>query len=170
MKNLSAFFSDHRRLALVIVLASAGALAFAYISQYVFNLQPCILCHYQRKPYFVVIALGLLAAGTAGMCRKTTLALLIGCGLAFLAGLGLSGFHVGVEQEWWKGLQACGDSNLPQNATIEELREYLLNRPIVRCDVPGWQMFGISMTGYNFLLSLFLTGFTFWFIPKGWKK
>lgn len=170
MKNLPAFFSDKKRLSSAVVLASLGALAFAYTAQYGFNLLPCPLCLEQRKPYFAVILLGTAAFFCAGKKDKASFIFLLLCAAAFLAGAAISGFHTGVEEGWWKGLEACGDSSLPVGASIEELQKYLTSRPIVRCDVPAWQMFGISMTGYNFLLSLFLTAFTFYFTLRSYQK
>jgi disulfide bond formation protein DsbB len=170
MKNLAVFFADKKNLSLAAVAVSIGALVFAYTAQYGFNLLPCPLCLEQRKPYFAIIVLGLAALYYANKKSKVSFWLLLLCGLAFLTGVGISGFHTGVEQGWWKGLEACGDSSLPVGASIEELKEYLINRPIVRCDVPAWQMFGISMTGYNFLLSLSMAVFIFYFTLRGHKK
>lgn len=166
---MTSIFLNRRYLALALVAASTAALAFAYISQYGFGLEPCILCLYQRKPYFAAIALGLLAAGVSGKCKKTTIVLLLLCCAAFLTGMGIAGFHVGVEQGWWPGTAACGGATLPENATLAELRNYLLNRKIVRCDIPAFSLFGISMTGYNFLLSAFLAAFSLFFTWKGRK-
>lgn len=153
----------HKNLALLICAVSVGALAFAYTAQYGFNLQPCVLCLYQRKPYFAVIALSLMAVFAADRKPRAAFVLLLLSGLAFAVGMAISGFHTGVENAWWKGLDACGDTTLPDNATLEQMQEYIMNRPIVRCDVAGWKFMGISMTGYNFMLSTALTAFTFFF-------
>lgn len=142
-------------------LASFGALAFAYTAQFGFNLQPCILCLYQRKPYFAVIALGLTAAFVAASRPRVARVLLLLCGLCFTVGAGIGLFHTGVEHGWWQGLQACGDATLPENATLAEMQAYIANRPIVRCDVAAWKMFGITMSGYNALLSGALAVLTF---------
>ena len=167
MKKLLDLFSDPKNLALTLGLASLGTLTFVYISQYVFHYDPCILCLYQRKPYFAVLA---LAAAAFFAEPKIRFYLLLLCGAAFLAGTGIAGYHNGVEQEWWAGTQACGDASLPQNASIEELKEYLMNKKIVRCDVPSWKFLGLSMTAYNLMLSLGLSAFTFYFALQGRKK
>ena len=64
---------------------------------------------------------------------------------------GIAGFHGGVEYGWWEGLTAC-------TATIsgsgDDLIKSIMNAPLVRCDVAPWSLFGISLAGYNFLLSL----------------
>lgn len=170
MNKLITFFSDHRHLALALVLGSAGILGFAYVSQYVFHFDPCILCLYQRKPYFAVIVLALAALAVQKKKPQWSFYLLLLCGVSFLVGAGIAGFHTGVEQGWWQGTQACGDANLPQNASIDELREYLRNKRITRCDVPSWVLFGFSMTNYNFVQSLGLAAGTFFLTFRGRRK
>src|SRR5262245_23281781 len=106
MKRWIDYFSDHRHLALAVVAVSLATLAFVYIAQYGFNLQPCVLCLYQRKPYIFAAILGLQAFFFTDKNKKATYILLLLCGILFLVGMGIAGFHVGVEQGWWKGLQA----------------------------------------------------------------
>ncbi|MDD9899443.1 MAG: disulfide bond formation protein B [Alphaproteobacteria bacterium] len=147
--------------AFYVAAASAALLAVAYTSQYVFGLDPCILCYYQRIPYFVVIALGLAAFAVAPKSEKLALYLIFLCGIGFLIDAGIAGFHVGVEHGAWKGLEACGNAAMPANATPEEMRAFIMSRDIVRCDVPAFTLFGISMAGYNFLIALGLMLDTF---------
>lgn len=172
MKKLSDIFSRPLNLALFVAAVSIIALGSALIMQYQFNILPCHLCYEQRKPYWATIPLGILAALLAKKWPRASLALLLLAGAAFLVNMGISFFHIGVEQKWWNGLVGCGGegATLPEGASIEELKKYLANRPIVRCDVPGFVLFGISLTGYNFLLSTFMTVFTFFHTIKGIKR
>lgn len=167
MRKLFDIFAATRPLALLLLTASAGALGFAYISQYVFHYDPCPLCLWQRKPYMAVIALSAVAALLAGRRRDVARALLWVCGLAFTVGAGIALFHTGVEQGWWQGLQSCGDSGMPPPGDLDALRAYLQNRNVVRCDVASWQLFGLSMTAYNLLASLALAGFSFALLRRG---
>jgi len=169
MKPLFAFFEKPRNLALFLTLASAGILAFVLVTQYVFGHEPCILCRYQRIPYYIVLVVGFFAAALAGIKPKWTFALLLLSGLAFMSGLGISGYHIGVEQNWWLGPKACG-SPLPENVSLEEFREYIMNRNIVDCSVPGWTFLGLSMTTYNFITSVILVIFTFALAWRGRPK
>lgn len=155
MKNLTL-----KNIALLIAAASVVTLTFVYIAQYGFNLQPCILCLYQRKPYFIVIFFSLLATFLADKKQRMAFNLLLLSALAFAIGAAIAGFHTGVERGWWTGLASCGDALLPENATVEQLQAYIMNRPVVRCDVAGWKFMGLSMSNYNFLLSVALTVFT----------
>jgi len=73
--------------------------------------------------------------------------------LALLVGAGIAAFHAGVEQGWWKGLEACAaGSKAP--GTLEGAFEALKKGPVASCSDIPWQLFGISMAGYNFLISL----------------
>jgi disulfide bond formation protein DsbB len=77
-----------------------------------------------------------------------------------VATAGIALFHVGVEQKWWEGTSACVGQFAP-GMSAEELQQAIQDAPIVRCDVPAWEMFGISMAGYNLLYALALAAFTF---------
>ncbi|HEY9549858.1 MAG TPA: disulfide bond formation protein B, partial [Kiloniellaceae bacterium] len=74
----------------------------------------------------------------------------------------IAAFHVGVEQKWWQGTAACHAPQLPENATVEQLRDLLLNQPFAPCDVVPWEFFGISMAGFNVLASALLAALSFW--------
>jgi disulfide bond formation protein DsbB len=144
------------RPAWLLLLASVGALGAAFVAQYGFDLQPCVLCLYQRWPYGVVIALAVLAL-VLPQFRPWLLALI---GLALLVDAGIAGYHVGVEQHWWAGTAEC-TGTVGTAKTLAELRAQVLAAPVVRCDDVAWSFAGISMAGYNFLACLLLAGFAF---------
>ncbi len=145
------------RLVFALLLgASAAILAVAFASQYIAGLEPCVLCLYQRVPYGAVIALSGLGLGLSGLAPppKGVIVSLAGlCAVAFLVNAGIAIFHVGVEQHWWQGSEACGAVGTMAR-TIEELRAQILAAPVVRCDAVPWSLFAISMAGYNVLASL----------------
>ncbi|MEO9903016.1 disulfide bond formation protein B [Nisaea sp.] len=124
-----------------------GAFAFQYIG----GLAPCVLCLYQRYPHAAAIVLGLLALAFVKRAPKVSRWLCILGGLALLTSAGIGLFHVGVEQLWWEGTAECGATSAPDN--LEALKAQLMNQPVVRCTDIAWEMLGISMAGYNFLLS-----------------
>ncbi|MEX2008739.1 MAG: disulfide bond formation protein B [Dongiaceae bacterium] len=141
---------DSPRLAPALVLAAAAvALGTAFYAQYGAGLQPCILCIYQRYPYGVAIVLGLAGLALAGRPAALRLVLAL-AGLAFLASAAVAAFHVGVEQHWWQGTDACVGAIAP-GLTIEELTAQLLAAPIVRCDEVPWSLLGVSIAGFNLL-------------------
>lgn len=154
--------SDPRLVPALIAVVSALALATALVAQYVFGLEPCRLCLWQRWPYAAAIALGAVGAGVPGVrwLRQGCVAL---AGAAFLVGAGLAGFHVGVESGWWQGLPGCAAPALEKGMSVEEVREVLEARSrVVPCDEPAWTFLGVSMAGYNLALSLGLTAATVW--------
>ena len=155
------------RAASVVLLASATVLGAALLSQYLGGLKPCVLCIYQRIPYVATIGLGgvALAAGRARRNRPPivlTRWILLGCSLAFVLGAGIAVYHVGVEQKWWFGTDACAATSGLKALTVDELREQILRTPIARCDQVAWSMFGVSMAGYNVLVSIILAALSAW--------
>jgi len=142
---------------LVLLAASAGVLGIAYVFQYGFDIQPCKLCLYQRIPWWSLAGLAsamIMLRGRPGWLRA-------GLGLAALlmaANAALAGYHVGVEQAWWAGPTSCS-APAGGATTFEDLKAQILAGPVVRCDKIPWQLFGISMAGYNVLLSLGTAGF-----------
>lgn len=139
---------------LFIVAVSVFSLVFALIAEHVFGLEPCILCIYQRVPYVITIILGLAILLSAWKFNSNKAAALFTLltGIVFLAGGALAFYHAGVEQHWWPShLEGCRVDLAGFNA--ENLLAQIESTQAVRCDEIPWQMFGISMAGYNALLS-----------------
>ncbi|MBL25975.1 MAG: disulfide bond formation protein B [Rhodospirillaceae bacterium] len=139
------------------LIALGGALIFQYAGY-----PPCALCIYQRIPYVATLAFSLVALSvalhrpTAQGVGKWGFVTLVGlCAIAFAIGAGLAGFHIGVEQGWWKGTEACVGT-ASQATTLDEMRDAIMNAPIVRCDEAPWHIFGISIAGLNLIASLAL--------------
>lgn len=126
-----------------------GALAFQHWG----GLAPCVLCLWQRGPHVVAIAAGLVGMflirqGRVASAGWATLA----AALALAVTSGIGAYHAGVELHWWEGTAACGSTG-PTATTAASLRNQLLAAPVVRCDEIPWSLFGISMAGWNFLIS-----------------
>lgn len=137
-----------------VATACVAALGTAYTAQYVFGLEPCVLCLYQRIPYAVA---GVLALAAILMPRGSGRLILMGiCVPVFLIGAGIAFYHVGVEQHWWVSAAGCGGS-VSSLASVADLQAGLMAPPIKACDDVDWTLFGLSMTVYNTAASLFLT-------------
>ena len=144
----------------LVLAASIAVLGSALISQYWGGLQPCVLCLYQRYPYWLAIALSILSLlALLKGARHAAAALIAVAALAFLAGAAVAAFHVGVEQHWWAGTAECGASGPLGSGSAADLRAKLLAQPVVRCDEVAFSLFGISMAGFNFIISLALAAF-----------
>ena len=137
--------------ALLLAAISAVTLASVYASQYIGGLQPCELCLYQRWPWWTALALCVIALPT--VLSSNVRALLVGlAGASVLVGAGIAIFHVGVEQHWWPGLASCSAAG-ETPASFEQLQR-MMTQPTASCDQPAWSLFGISMAGYNAMLSI----------------
>lgn len=132
-----------QRLALAVpVLLLAGA----YLSQYGFGLYPCEMCWWQRWPHFAAVVFALM--GFFMTPRRLWLAMAAG-GILTSGLIGL--FHAGVEYGWWQGLTSC--TALPQAGAGESALDAIMNAPVIRCDEAPWTLLGISLAGFNFLIS-----------------
>lgn len=123
----------------------------AYASQYIGGLHPCEMCWWQRYPHMAAIPLALLAFAAKGNARTSALfTTLAAIAIGISGGIGL--FHAGVEYGWWPGLTTC--STTPTGGSTADILTQIMATPITRCDVAPWSLFGISLAGYNGLLSV----------------
>jgi disulfide bond formation protein DsbB len=140
------------------VFALAGAtLAGAWYFQLVVGLPPCPLCLQERIPYHVVIPLSLLMA-IAALVRAPPKLLMVGfiaIIVAMLCNAVLGTYHAGVEWHLWAGPTDCTGPLTDFNAGGSLLSQ-LQSVKIVRCDEAAWRFLGISLAGYNVLISLVL--------------
>lgn len=150
---IEIFFYNGRNAALLCGGISLAALIGALTSQYGFGLQPCVLCLYQRWPHLIVVILSLAALLLSKSHPRTASGFVFLMGITFFVGAFIASFHIGVEQHWWLGLEGCS-MTVDYTTGIEEIQKQLAQVPAARCDEIPWSLFGISMAGYNALLSL----------------
>jgi disulfide bond formation protein DsbB len=141
---------------LLLVLAP---LVFAYLGQYFFDLQPCVLCLYQRSPFFISICLIVIHKIFRKLFKteieldlffkKLTFFLVIfllvvNCAIAF--------YHIGVEKGIFIGPTRCLPSNNLNNITnLEELTIVLAKTKAIDCSQPVFILPFISMALANFI-------------------
>lgn len=143
--------SRARMLAALAAAGSAATLLAALGFQFIGGLAPCPMCIWQRWPHVAAAALGVLAAALGWR------ALMALGALVMLIGAALGAFHVGVEQGWWQGPTTCVSAPIG-GLTQQELLAQIMAAPLVRCDEIAWSLMGVSMAGWNALLSLALAG------------
>ena len=136
-----------KQLFLLATMGSAALLLGAFAFQFIGGMAPCHLCLLQRWPHAAAIVIGGLALAFGNRLLGYLGALVV------LAGSGIALYHVGVEQKWWLGPTTCTSSGT-EGLTTEQLMEQIMAAPLVRCDEIAWQMWHISMAGWNGLLSL----------------
>jgi disulfide bond formation protein DsbB len=132
-----------RLLALAVPAALLGG---ALGSQYIGGLHPCEMCYWQRWPHAAAMVLaGAAFLFPAASPRARMFAALAALAIAVSGAIGV--YHAGVELGWWQGLTRCtagGAMSLDQ----------LMKVPLVRCDQVQWSLLGISMAGWNAIVSL----------------
>jgi disulfide bond formation protein DsbB len=134
--------------AYLLALAVPGALIVAvYVAQYGFGLAPCDMCWWQRYPHFAAIGFALGALATRGTQLGGVLVRMAALAIA-ISGL-IGAFHAGVEYGWWQGPTACSSTSLGDDPLAS-----IMSAPLIRCDTPAWTLFGISLAGFNFLISV----------------
>jgi disulfide bond formation protein DsbB len=135
-----------------LALAIAGALILAAVLafQYLGGAAPCPLCIWQRYPYGVLIALGVI-----GLFWQPRPMLAIAA-LVLLVGAGLAGYHYGIEQGWFALPEACAAGS--EASSVEELRRTLREAPPA-CDQVAFTVLGWSLAAWNLLASLALAAF-----------
>ena len=156
--------------AMAIAVAGAATIAGAWFFQHGLGLRPCPLCLEQRYAYYFAIPLAALVAlgDQAGASRKVLVAALgvIALGMLWNAGLGV--YHAGAEWKWWAGPQDCGGP-LDDLGTAGGLLEKLQTINVVRCDEAPWRFLGLSLAGYNALISLGLAAIAGWAAATEWR-
>ena len=143
--------------AIAIFVLSLATLAGAWFFEYVLKLAPCPLCLMQRIPYHVVISLSLLLA-IAALVRAPRNLLLVGfaaIAIAAACNIVLGIYHAGVEWHWCAGPADCSGP-LTDLRTGGSLLDQLQSVHVVRCDEAAWRFLGLSLAGYNVLISLAL--------------
>jgi disulfide bond formation protein DsbB len=154
--------------AIAIVLGGVATILGAWFFQYGLGLKPCPLCLEQRYPYYFAIPLAtlLILGVSVGSSRKVLLAGLFVIAVGMLWNAGLATYHAGVEWKFWPGPQECTGSFTPSGDLLEELKHIIP----VRCDEAAWRFLGISLAGYNVLISLALAGVAAWGFWAGYRQ
>ena len=141
-----------KRTAAILGLVSGFMIMMAAVFEHGFGLHPCTMCYWQRIPHWLVI-------GLSAMCFLPMIAekislkyLVMLMAAALLVGAGIAGWHAGVELKLLPGPTACS-GGMALDGDASALLDQLLAAPVVRCDEVPWSLLGISMAGWNGLIS-----------------
>lgn len=152
MSRLASLLEAHRLIAFLIAALAMGTIAAALFFEHVVGLYPCVLCLYQRWPYYAAIPLAIvigMLAGRPGTARAG-LAML---GFVFLGGTALALYHVGVEIGVFLGPSDCGGAPLETATDMDAFMAQLQNARVIDCSQPAWIFLGLSMAGWNAVIS-----------------
>lgn len=139
---MSAF---HKARALALLIPAA-LLAGAWGFQLIGHLYPCEMCHWQRWPHYAALPLALLAF--VPKAPQRLLVVLAALAIAVSGAIGVA--HAGVEYHWWQGFTPCTSTFSSGGDTLAAI----MKAPVVRCDAPQWTFAGISLAGFNAIVSL----------------
>ena len=155
----------HLTTAIGLSLVLPAALLMGAFGSELMSLVPCEMCWWQRWAHMCALPFAIAAMlFLTPPLRRTTLATTrradrvaalcgAGAGMAILASGVIGAYHAGVEYHWWQGRTACA-SSLPRGLSTAEFLEVLMAKPLVRCDSAQWTLFGISLAGYNAVMSI----------------
>jgi disulfide bond formation protein DsbB len=140
LNNLSA-----RNAALAVLAIATATIAGAWIVEYL-GYAPCPLCLKQRSFYYAGIPLALVIAVIAPANSRAARAGLAVLGLMWIGSAGFGAYHAGVEWKLWPGPDTCGGS---LSSLLPDL-----SKPVVACDEAAIRIFGVSLAGWNAVISL----------------
>ena len=131
--------------------------------QFGMGLPPCPLCLEQRYAFYVSVPLAamILLGLSVGSSRKVLMLALFAIAAAMLWNAGLGAYHSGVEWHWWPGPQDCSGAT-PNFSAGGSLIDQINRTRVVRCDEAAWRFLGLSLAGYNVLVSLSIVAIAVW--------
>ncbi|MGL4441269.1 MAG: disulfide bond formation protein B [Bosea sp. (in: a-proteobacteria)] len=158
------------RMALTLLTgASALLLAAAWFFQLALGMLPCKLCLEQRWPHYLVILIGIgllarLNLGSeierASVQRSGTLRFGVGLlAMVFAVSAAMGTYHAGVEWGWFAGPSDCGSASPAAAGSMGDFLKQLQTTRVVSCTEAAWRFLGLSMAGWNGLISLGLAAF-----------
>jgi disulfide bond formation protein DsbB len=168
LKKTTTGFSANGAYTAAMILAAVATvtIAGAWFFQLVLGIVPCPLCLEQRYAYYFMIPLAVLIAicASRGASRRLLVAGFSVAAIAALANAGLGAYHAGVEWGLWKGPADCTGPimNLDSGSLLESIKTV----KVIRCDEVQWRFLGLSLAGYNVLISLALVAVAGWGVQR----
>lgn len=147
-------------------LAALAMLGAAHAFERYGDLAPCPLCLRQREVYWAALAIALPATlwalfsrASRGTPRISAFLLLVVFGASAIT----AGFHMGGEYGWWSLPASC--AGITGGIDLDGLRALATGTAresrIVACDAVTWTFAGLSMAGWNTLISIVLAVLSF---------
>ena len=140
------------------LLVPAALLAAAFGSEHIGGLYPCEYCWWQRWAHVAALAFALLSF--APMADKGRSLVWLAAAAILVSG-GIGAYHAGVEARIFEGFSQCTAAGGGGGSTAEML-ERIMSRPLVRCDEVQWSFLGISMAGWNAIVSIGFASLILW--------
>ncbi len=147
-----------------VLFLSIFSLLFVFILQYEYGILPCKICIWQRWPHILNIFVVLIIISSSSIPIYIMVLGLINMFLAFILAL----YHYGLEQDLWDNVFSCSGEIKFNDLSAEEILKNLNNTPIKNCEIEAWNFLNLSLTGWNLILTLFLS--LIWFLLIYYQK
>lgn len=134
------------------ILVPGALLAAAYGSEYWGGLWPCEMCWWQRWAHMAALGLGLLSLLLSRTPDRGRSFVWLAA-LAIFASGAIGAYHAGVEAGLFEGFTQCTAAATAGGST-DDLLNAIMDAPLVRCDEVQWSFLGISMAGWNAIVSI----------------
>ena len=148
----------------IVLFLSIFSLLFVFILQYEYGILPCKICIWQRWPHIFNIFIALIIISSSSIPNYIMVLGLINMFLAFILAL----YHYGLEQNLWDNVFSCSGEIKFNGLSTEEILKNLNNTPIKTCEIEAWNFLNLSLTGWNLILTLFLS--LIWFLLIYYQK
>jgi len=135
----------------IALLLPSALLAGAFGSQYIGGLHPCEMCWWQRYAHMVAIVPALIAISPVVDAKRSRLFVMLAA-LAIAVSGAIAFYHAGVEMKVFPGFTTC-TAPVAAGSTADALKQ-IIATPFVRCDQIQWSFLGVSLAGWNAIISL----------------
>ena len=136
-----------------VLFLSTFSLLFVFILQYEYGILPCKICIWQRWPHIFNIFIALIIISSSSIPNYIMVLGLINMFLAFILAL----YHYGLEQNLWDNVFSCSGEIKFNDLSTEEILKNLNNTPIKTCEIEAWNFLNLSLTGWNMILTIFIS-------------
>jgi disulfide bond formation protein DsbB len=161
---IQKFLSKPDMVCFALAVISASALAVAFMAEFIFKMEPCVLCVYQRVPFVLVAFFGLTGYAAQTRNPQITFGALSLSAVVMALDTLIAFYHSGVERHWWKSfLEGCAVPEMEGNIT-DVLAQIEARTDSVPCDAIPWAdpVLGLSMANYNVMLCAALSATAFY--------
>jgi disulfide bond formation protein DsbB len=145
-------YSSAKNIVIGLFAISSLSILFAYFVEFILGYNPCILCTYQRYPFYLIMLIS-----TISLIKNSKFHLVIFSSMfLFLGNAFLSSYHSGIEIGVFNETTKCSSGNNLKELDIDKLKNQILSTQSSSCKASPFKMFGISMSLMNFIFSIFM--------------
>ncbi len=133
-------------------LLSSLMLISAFYLEYFHGALPCDLCITQRWFHGAIITYSIIIIFFLNKISISKKLLIFGVGILWFSSSVAGLYHFGIEMNFWTGPDGCS-SNIDFS---KDTLTYLLEKSPIKCDEVMFEIFGLSLAGWNAFASFFI--------------